>query len=34
MAYITFHDVFERSGLFIDMFKNDVEIQDQVNPSE
>ena len=34
MAYITFHDVFERSGLFIDMFKNDVEIQDQINPSE
>ena len=34
MAYITFHDVFERSGLFVDMFNNDVEIQGQPNSDE
>ena len=34
MAYVTFHDVFERSGLFFEMFNNDVEIQGPSSPSE
>ena len=34
MLYITFHDVFERGGFFVDMFKNDVEIQGPADPGE
>jgi len=34
MAYVTFHDVFERSGLFIELFNNDVEIQGPSNSGE
>ena len=34
MLYITFHDVFERSDLFIDMFKNESEIKGPADPGE
>ena len=34
MLYVTFHDVFERNDLFIDMFKNESEIQEPADPGE
>ena len=34
MLYITFHDVFGRSDLFIDMFKNESEIKGPADPGE
>ena len=34
MLYVTFHDVFERSGLFVERFKDDVEIQGPTDPGE
>ena len=34
MLYVTFHDVFERNDMFIDMFKNESEIQEPVDSGE
>jgi regulator of sigma E protease len=34
MLYVTFHDVFERNDIFIDMFKNESEIQEPADPGE
>ena len=34
MLYVTFHDVFERSDLFVDMFKNESEIKGPADPGE
>ena len=34
MLYVTFHDVFERGGLFVDMFGNESEIQGPADPGE
>ena len=34
MLYVTFHDVFERNDIFIDMFKNESEIQEPVDSGE
>ena len=33
MVYITFHDVFERSDIFVDMFNNEVEIKAPTDPT-
>ncbi|MBS33106.1 MAG: RIP metalloprotease RseP [Verrucomicrobiales bacterium] len=33
MVYITFHDVFERSDIFVDMFNNEVEIKAPADPT-
>ena len=34
MLYVTFHDVFERNDIFIDMFKNESEIQEPADSGE
>jgi len=34
MVYVTFHDVFERSDLFVDMFQNEAEIQGPADSGE
>ena len=34
MLYVTFHDVFERRDLFVDMFKNESEIKGPADPGE
>ena len=34
MLYVTFHDVFERGGFFVDMFGNESEIQGPADPGE
>ena len=34
MLYVTFHDVFERGGFFVDMFGNESEIQRPADPGE
>jgi regulator of sigma E protease len=34
MVYVTFHDVFERRDVFVDMFKNEAEVQEQSDPGE
>ena len=34
MLYVTFHDVFERNDMFIDMFKNESEIQEPADSGE
>jgi regulator of sigma E protease len=33
MVYVTFHDVFERSDFFVDMFNSDTEVQAPADPS-
>ena len=33
MVYVTFHDVFERSDIFVDMFNNEVEIKAPADPT-
>ena len=33
MVYVTFHDVFMRRGLFVDMFNSDTEVQAPADPS-
>ena len=33
MLYVTFHDVFMRRGIFVDMFNNEAEVQAPADPS-
>ena len=33
MLYVTFHDVFMRRGIFVDMFNSDTEVQAPADPS-
>jgi len=33
MVYVTYHDVFERSDIFVDMFNNEVEINAPADPT-
>ena len=33
MVYVTFHDVFMRRGIFVDMFNSDTEVQAPADPS-
>ena len=33
MVYVTYHDVFERSDIFVDMFNNEVEIKAPADPT-